>query len=77
MALTTSLYQVKKRGIFEVTAVPDIGLLESLGLRIGTQIAVQNRYALGGPVLLRVEGAYSIALGKDIAEQVAVREVVA
>jgi len=70
-----SLYEAKKKGMFQVTSVPDIGLLEHLGLRVGTQIAVQNRYALGGPVLLRVEGAYSIALGKDIAKQIGVCEV--
>ena len=46
-----------------------------MGLRIGTNILVQNRYAMGGPVLLTVEGAYSIAIGKDIAQQVAVTEV--
>jgi len=55
--------------------VPDIGLLQSLGVRAGTQVTVQNRYALGGPVLLRVEGTFSVAVGKDIARQIAVREL--
>jgi len=72
-----SLYEAKKMGTFQVASVPKIGLLESMGVRIGTKITVQNRYALGGPVLLRVEGAYSVALGKDIAQQIAVREVIA
>jgi len=71
-----SLYEAKKSGTFQVASVPKIGLLENMGLRIGTKVTVQNRYALGGPVLLRVEGAYSIALGKDIAQQVAVKEVI-
>jgi len=73
MALATNLYEAKKNSTFQVDSTPEIGLLESLGLRAGTQITVQNRYALGGPVLLRVEGAYSIAVGKDIAKQIAVR----
>ena len=72
-----SLYEAKKSDTFQVAYVPQIGLLEGLGLRIGTKVTVQNRYAFGGPVLLRVEGAYSIALGKDIAQQIAVREATA
>jgi len=71
-----NLYQAKKRSNLQVASVPQIPLLESMGLRIGTNVTLQNRYALGGPVLLRVEDAYSIALGKDIAQQIAVNEVV-
>ena len=40
----------------------------------GTEVTVKNRYALGGPVLLRVEGAYDLALGKDIARQITVKD---
>jgi len=72
-----SLYEAKKAGTFQVASVPKIGLLENMGLRIGTKVTVQNRYALGGPVLLIVEGVYSIAIGKDIAQQIAVKEVAA
>jgi len=72
---TVNLYNAKKTGSFQLVFVPSIGLLENLGLRAGTQVTLQNRYALGGPVLLRVEGAYSIALGKDIAEQISVQEI--
>ena len=71
----TNLYEAKKNAVFTVVSVPDIGLLESLGVREGSHITLQNRYALGGPVLLRVEDAYSVALGKDIAKQITVREV--
>jgi len=70
-----SLYQARKQGSFQVASVPQIQLLENMGLRTGTQITVQNRYGLGGPVLLRVEGSYDIALGKDIAQQITVKEV--
>ena len=70
-----NLYEAKKMGIFLVVSMPPgIGLLKNLGLRAGTKITLQNRYALGGPVLLRVEDAYSIAIGKDIAKQIIVRE---
>jgi len=75
MPLTTNLYVADKNNRFQVTSVPDIGLLENMGVRSGTQVTVQNRYALGGPVLLRVEDAYSVALGKDIAIQIGVKKV--
>ena len=73
-----SLYEAKKNSMFLVASVPDdIELLEHIGIRAGTKIVVQNRYVLGGPVLLRVEDTYSVALGKDIAKQIAVGEVAA
>ena len=70
-----NLYQAKKDGVFQVATIPNISLLESLGLRIGTRIALQSRYGLGGPVLLRVENAFTVAIGKDIATQIGVQEV--
>ena len=69
-----SLYEAAKKGIFLVAAVPAIPLLENMGLRPGARVAVKERYALGGPALVRVEGACDLALGKDIAEQIAVKE---
>ena len=73
--LETNLYEARKKCLFKVTSVPKISLLESLGLRNGTQLKVQTKYGLGGPVLLRVEGAFSVALGKDIATQIGVEEI--
>ena len=77
MVLSTNLYEAQSTASLKVTSVPDIGLLESMGLRPGTTVRVENRYVLGGPVLLRVEDTYSIAIGKDIATQIAVSEVCA
>jgi len=65
-----NLYEARKNDAFKVTFVPDIRLLENLGIRVGTHVEIQTRYGLGGPVLLRVEDAYSVALGKDIAKQI-------
>jgi len=75
MPVRTNLYEAQKNKRLHVVSVPNIGLLKNLGLRNGTEITIKNRYALGGPVLLRVEGTYSIAIGKDIATQIAVQEV--
>ena len=72
---TTTLYEASHKGPYFVNLVPDIKLLENLGLRVGTKIEIQNRYAFGGPVLLRVEDAFSIAIGKDIAKHISVTEI--
>ncbi|MCL2002947.1 MAG: ferrous iron transport protein A [Oscillospiraceae bacterium] len=71
---TLSLYEAVGKGALRVASVPDIKLLENLGFRVGTRIAVQTRYRLGGPVLLRVEDSYTVAVGKDVARQIGVTE---
>ncbi|MCL2070644.1 MAG: ferrous iron transport protein A [Oscillospiraceae bacterium] len=70
-----NLYDSEKNGDFEILSIPEIGLLENIGLRAGTKVTVQNRYVFGGPMLLRVEDTYSVAIGKDIAVQIKVAEV--
>ena len=70
-----NLYEAQQNSHFQVASMPNIGLLQNLGLRVGSKIMVQNRYGLGGPVLLRVEDTFAIAIGKDIATQIAVEEV--
>lgn len=72
-----NLYEAKKDVAFQLTSLPNIGLLKNLGLRVGTQVTVKSRYALGGPVLLRVEDTFAVAIGKDIATQIAVRKAAA
>jgi len=71
--MVTNLYEATRGISCEVASVPKVGLLESLGVRTGTTITVQNRYAMGGPVLLRVNNTFSVAIGKDIATQIAVK----
>jgi Fe2+ transport system protein FeoA len=70
-----SLYEVDKCRKIAIKSVPDISLLNNLGIHAGTLVTVQNRYAFGGPVVLRVEEAYTVAIGKDVAKQVMVAAV--
>jgi len=72
--MNINLYQAKTGGIFELARLPKIPLLESLGLRKGTMVSINGRIKLGGPVLLRVENAFVVAIGKDIATQILVKE---
>ena len=67
-----NLYAAKKNTPLRVASVPDMGLLQNLGLRKGTKVWVEHRYALGGPVLLTIEDTFSVAVGKDIATQITV-----
>ena len=67
-----NLYSAKKNAVYNLIRVPDIGLLKNLGLSRGTTVAIRERYALGGPVLLNVEDSFDVAIGKDIAVQITV-----
>ncbi|MCL1881890.1 MAG: ferrous iron transport protein A [Oscillospiraceae bacterium] len=67
----TNLYQADCGIAYQVVDSPK-GLLENLGIHAGSRVEIKIRYALGGPVLLNVENAYSIAVGKDVAEKVQV-----
>jgi len=72
--MTLDLYAAGKGRDFLIASVPDMVGLDGLGLREGVRVTVRNRYALGGPVLLRVEDTFSVAVGKDIARRIAVLE---
>ena len=69
------LYEAAKNKTLQVVKIPDIGLMESLGLRPGTLLTIKNKYGFGGPVLLRIGETFTVAVGKDIAKQVVVKEV--
>jgi len=70
-----NLYEARKHVALTVIALPALSALANLGLRPGTRLCVENRYRLGGPVLLRVEDMYSVAIGKDVAENIEVEAV--
>ncbi|MCL2050088.1 MAG: ferrous iron transport protein A [Defluviitaleaceae bacterium] len=74
MPTPTNLYNIKTTTPLQVISVPKNELLENMGIRIGTYISIKTRYKLGGPVLLSVEDSYAVAVGKDIAEQIFVKE---
>jgi Fe2+ transport system protein FeoA len=66
------LYSADKNNVYQVMSVPEIGLLKNLGVRAGTKVAIQQKYALGGPVLLNIEDSFLVAIGKDIATKITV-----
>lgn len=68
-----NIYEVKNNQAYIIQDIPDMKLLKSLGIRKNAQVFKKHSYKLGGPVLLKVDMS-EIALGKDVAEKIIVRE---
>ncbi|TYQ13063.1 UNVERIFIED_CONTAM: ferrous iron transport protein A [Acetivibrio alkalicellulosi] len=72
--MNTVLSNIKKSTDCIIEKLPAIGLLNSLGLRKGTMISSMTIQPFGGPVVIRI-GRRSVALSRDIAEKIEVRQV--
>ncbi|NLW17777.1 MAG: ferrous iron transport protein A [Firmicutes bacterium] len=59
---------------YTVEEVPATALLSCLGICPKSVVRKKYCYRMGGPVLLQV-GSREVAVGKDIASQIIVREV--
>lgn len=68
------LYQFKKNRRCMIEKLPSNHLLKSLGVREGITVSVMSRQPLGGPIVIQI-GKRSIAIARDVAEQIVVREV--
>lgn len=68
-----NLYEVKDKKEYRVLHIPDSDMLESIGIIPGSIIWKEHTYGLGGPVYIRF-GTRSIAIGKDMARLVSVKE---
>lgn len=73
LKLKNCLYTAPDNCSYTVSNVPDVKILSSLGIFPGTVIYKKKRYKLGGPVLIRL-ATREIALGKDIATAIAIKE---
>lgn len=69
-----SLYKMKKNCRCIIESLPQIPLMDSLGFRLGSAIQVQSRQPMGGPVVVKL-GNRSVAVAREYAEQMTVREV--
>lgn len=67
------LYSAPVDSHYIVTEVPNIKILDSLGIFPGTVLHKKQRYKFGGPVLIDLS-TREIALGKDIAASIKVKE---
>ncbi len=54
--------------------LPDINLLNSLGLRKGSKVSIKSRQFFGGPLVVQI-GTRCVAIDKKIAEQIVIKEV--
>lgn len=69
-----SLYGAIKKNRCVLENPPAEALLQALGLRQGVEVAVVGRQPLGGPVVVRL-GRRCLAISKDIAEKISIREL--
>lgn len=70
-----TLYTSKSDESFIITEVPQVNLLNSLGIFVGAKIKKKRTYKFGGPILIDIFGR-EVAIGKEIAEQIKVKECV-
>ncbi len=68
-----NLYGAKKGKTYTVTSTPDYMLLSSIGILEGVKIRIESKYKLGGPVSVSLS-TRKIAIGKDIASKILVKE---
>lgn len=58
-----------------IKKLPKIKLLNFLGVREGISISIKSVQPFGGPIVIRV-GNRDVAISKEIAEQIEVKEVI-
>ncbi|EEG78799.1 FeoA family protein [Dethiobacter alkaliphilus] len=68
------LNKVKKATSCVIEQLPDIKLLNALGLREGVTVRVVTSQPFGGPIVVQL-GKSSIAVARGVAEQIEVKEV--
>lgn len=69
-----SLYQLNKNCRCKIEKIPSIHLLKSLGVREGLTVSIMSKQPLGGPIIIQM-GKRSLAIAKNVAEQIFVGEV--
>lgn len=67
------LTNCKKFNSYHIEKAPEIHLLKALGVRSGINITIESKQPFGGPVVFKI-GNRSIAVAKDIAREIIVRE---
>ncbi|MCK8826671.1 ferrous iron transport protein A [Natroniella acetigena] len=68
------LYDLKKEQACRIEQLPTIPLLNSLGLREGMNVSIKSHQPLGGPIVIQI-GRRSVAVAKDIAEEISVEKI--
>ncbi|QUH24826.1 FeoA family protein [Serpentinicella alkaliphila] len=68
------LYKLKTNSKCIIEKLPMGGLLTSLGVREGIVVSVKSKQPLGGPIVIDL-GLRDIAIAKDVAEHIQVKEV--
>lgn len=67
------LYNCTNDETYQVIAVPDMALLNNLGVFVGAKILKKTTYKMGGPVLVLINSR-EVAIGKDLATKIQVEK---
>lgn len=70
-----NIYKVETNKAYIIEECPDVNLLRSLGFRKNAKVFKKHAFRFGGPVLLNLDSS-EVAIGKDIAQKILVREAI-
>ena len=69
-----NLYDTLNGNVYSVVDMPKENTLESIGVFPGAHVKVDSHYNFGGPVAISL-GSRNVAIGKALAKQILVKEV--
>ncbi len=67
------LYNSNNDEWYQVIDIPDMALLNTLGVFVGAKILKKFTYKMGGPVLILINSR-EVAIGKDLALKIQVEK---
>lgn len=68
------LSKVENKKVYKIISIPDVDVLESLGIREGDTVTKKHTYAFGGPTVVKIDDR-EVAMGGKVASRVIVEEV--
>ena len=69
-----NLSKVESNKVYKIISIPDVDMLESIGIRAGDTVIKKLTYPLGGPTIVEIDNR-EVAIGNKVAIRVAVEEV--
>ncbi|MBU5485818.1 ferrous iron transport protein A [Clostridium sp. MSJ-11] len=69
-----NLYDLKVSSNCEIGNIPEIPLLNSIGVRKGIRVEVVSKQPFSGPIVIKI-AKRNIAIAKEIANKIKVKEV--
>lgn len=68
------LYSSNNDEWYTIVDIPDMAMLNPLGVFVGAKILKKHTYKMGGPVLISINSR-EVAIGKDLATKIQVEAI--